>query len=62
MIEEQLPIYQLHLTDKYAQVFSDVKIQSFKKPIFGDKHVIPTHPNDFPESYDSSEYYKNLKV
>ena len=62
MIEQQLPIYQSHLTDKYCQIFHDVKVQSFIKPIFGDKHIIPTHPKDFPEGYDSTEYYKNLKV
>jgi hypothetical protein len=62
MIEQQLPIYQSHLTDKYCQIFHDVKVQSFIKPIFGDKHIIPTHPSDFPEGYDSTEYYKNLKV
>ena len=62
LIEQQLPIYQSHMTDKYAQIFHDVKVQSFIKPIFGDKHVIPTNPKDFPEGYDSTEYYKNLKV
>jgi len=62
MIEEQLPKYLCHLTDKYAQIFNDVKIQSFKKPIFGDKHHIPTHPKDFPEGYDSTEYYKSMKI
>ena len=60
LIEEQLPIYQSHLTDKYCQIFSDVKIQSFKKPIFGDKHVIPTHPDQFPKDYDTTEYYKEI--
>ena len=39
LIEEQLPIYQSHLTDKYAQIFHDVKVQSFKKPIFGNSAV-----------------------
>jgi len=62
LIQEQLPIFQSHLTDKYAQIFNDVKVQCFKKPIFGDKHHIPTHPKDFPEGYDSTEYYKNLKL
>jgi hypothetical protein len=58
IIEEQLPTYQSHLTDKYAQIFSDVKIQAFKKPIFGDSHRIPVHPNDIPEGVNQTEFYK----
>jgi hypothetical protein len=50
--EEALPHFQKHLTDKYAHIFNDVKIQSFKKPIFGAVHEIPTHPNDIPEGFD----------
>ena len=58
MIEQQLPIYQSHLTDKYCQIFHDVKLQSFIKPIFGDKHRIPCHPNDIPEGVNKKEFYK----
>ena len=58
IIEEQLPIYQSHLTDKYCKSFSDVKIQSFKKPIFGTESHIPVHPNDIPEGVNQKEFYK----
>ena len=58
MIEQQLPIYQSHLTDKYCQIFNDVKIQSFKKPIFGSVQHIPTHPNDVPEGVNQKEFYE----
>ena len=58
MIEEQLPKYLCHLTDKYAQIFNDVKIQSFKKPIFGSTYRIPTHPTDIPEGVNQKEFYK----
>ena len=51
MLEQQLPIYLSHLNDKYAQIFHDVKVQSFKKPIFGDVHHIPTHPDDLPKDF-----------
>jgi hypothetical protein len=47
--EEALPPFQKHLTDKYAHIFHDVKVQSFKKPIFGSVHEIPVHPDDLPE-------------
>ena len=47
--EEALPPFQKHLNDKYAHIFHDVKVQSFKKPIFGSVHEIPVHPNDLPE-------------
>jgi len=57
MLEEQLPIYQSHLTDEYAQIFHDVKVQSFIKPIFGDQHHIPSHPDDLPETFDKQKYY-----
>ena len=58
MIEEQLPFYQSHLTDEFAQIFNDVKIQSFKKPIFGHEQRIPVHPNDIPEGVNQKEFYK----
>jgi hypothetical protein len=58
MIEEHLPIYQAHLTNEFAQIFNDVKIQSFKKPIFGSESRIPVHPNDIPEGVNQKEFYK----
>ena len=58
MIESQLPTYQAHLTDKYCRSFSDVKIQSFIKPIFGSDQRIPCHPNDIPEGVNQKEFYK----
>jgi hypothetical protein len=48
MFEEQIPHFQKHLTDEYAHYFHDIKVQSFKKPIFGSVHEIPVHPNDLP--------------
>jgi len=52
LFEEQLPKFQAGLTDKYAKIFHDVKVQSFKQPIFGNVHHIPTHPDDLPEGFD----------
>lgn len=52
LFEEMLPNFQKHLTDKYAQRFHDVKVQSFIKPIFGKVHEIPIHPNDLPPGFD----------
>ena len=52
LFEENLPKFQAGLTDKYAHIFSDVKIQAFKRPIFGNVHHIPTHPLDLPEGFD----------
>jgi hypothetical protein len=49
MFEAQIPHFQKHLTDEYAHIFHDVKVQSFKKPIFGSVHHIPVHPDDLPE-------------
>jgi hypothetical protein len=49
MFEEQMPHFQKHLTDEYAHYFHDIKVQSFKKPIFGSVHEIPVHPDDLPE-------------
>jgi hypothetical protein len=49
MFEAQIPHFQQHLTDEYAHIFHDVKVQSFKKPIFGSVHEIPVHPDDLPE-------------
>ena len=48
MFEEQIPHFQKHLTDEYAHYFHDIKVQSFKKPIFGSVHEIPVHPDDLP--------------
>ena len=58
MIEQQLPIYLGHLNDKYAHIFHDVKVQSFKKPIFGHEQRIPVHPNDIPKGVNQKEFYK----
>jgi hypothetical protein len=52
LFEEMLPNFQKHLTDKYAHIFHDVKVQSFKKPIFGSVHEIPVHPDDLPPGFD----------
>jgi hypothetical protein len=52
LFQEMLPNFQKHLTDKYAHIFHDVKVQSFKKPIFGNVHEIPTHPDDIPAGFD----------
>jgi len=56
MLEEQLPLYQAHLTDEYAQIFHDVKLKSFIKPIFGHDHI-PAHPDDLPQDFDKKKYY-----
>jgi len=50
--EEQLPRFLSNLTDKYAHIFSDVKIQAFKHHIFGNVHHVPTHPDDLPKGFD----------
>ena len=50
--EEQLPKCQEGLSDKYAKIFYDVKVQAFKRPVFGNVHHIPTHPQDLPEGFD----------
>ena len=50
--EEQLPRFLSNLTDKYAHIFSDVKVQAFKHHIFGNVHHVPTHPSDLPEGFD----------
>ena len=52
LFEEMLPNFQKHLTDEYAQIFHDVKVQSFKKPIFGSVHEIPVHPDDIPAGFN----------
>jgi hypothetical protein len=52
LFEENLPKFQEGLTDKYAHIFHDVKVQSFKRPIFGSVHHIPMNPDDLPEGFD----------
>jgi hypothetical protein len=52
LFEENLPKFQEGLTDKYAHIFHDVKVQSFKQPIFGSVHHIPMNPDDLPEGFD----------
>ena len=50
--EEQLPAFQKNLTDKYAHIFYDVKVQSFKREIFGNVHHIPANPDMLPEDFN----------
>jgi hypothetical protein len=50
--EEQIPVFQSQLTDKYAHIFYDVKVQSFKREIFGNVHHIPVNPEDLPEGFN----------
>jgi len=57
LFEEELPKFQAHLNDKYAQIFHDVLRQSFKKPLFGSSSRIPVHPNDMPEGVDLNRNY-----
>ena len=54
LFEQQLPSFLSNLTDKYAHIFHDVKVQSFKQLIFGKEHHIPMHPDDLPEGFDYS--------
>jgi len=56
--EEQLPEFQKNLTDKYAHIFYDVKVQSFKREIFGNIHHIPANPDMLPKDFDMSKLYK----
>ena len=50
--EEQLPRFLSNLTDKYAKIFHDVKVQAFKHHIFGNVHHVPCHPEDLPKDFD----------
>ena len=58
LFEENLPKFQGGLTDKYAHIFHDVKVQAFKRPIFGNVHHIPCHPDDLPEGFDPGLLHK----
>ena len=51
--EEQLPKFQEGLTDKYAHIYYDVKVQSFKREIFGNVHHIPANPDMLPKGFDA---------
>jgi hypothetical protein len=57
--EEQLPAFQKNLTDKYAHIFYDVKVQSFKREIFGNVHHIPVNQDMLPEGFDPELLKKN---
>ena len=51
--EEQLPKFQIGLTDKYAHIYYDVKVQAFKRPIFGTVHHIPVNQDMLPDGFDA---------